>query len=83
MILLRTDRINVMPVNNAYGAVVLGMDTSNVEAVFIRGRIRKWRGELVDVDLNRIHRLATGSRDYIVEAAGWPRTLLGGYLPGH
>jgi hypothetical protein len=25
--------INVMPVNHAYGAVVLGMDTSNVDTV--------------------------------------------------
>jgi hypothetical protein len=36
--MLRTDAINVMPVNNAYGAVVLGMDTSNVDTVFIAGR---------------------------------------------
>jgi 5-methylthioadenosine/S-adenosylhomocysteine deaminase len=83
MILLRTDRVNVMPLNNAYGAVVLGMDTSNVDAVFIQGRIRKWQGSLVDVDLERVRRLATASRDYLIAEAGWPETVLGGYLPGH
>jgi cytosine/adenosine deaminase-related metal-dependent hydrolase len=83
LVLLRTDRINVMPVNNAYGAVVLGMDTSNVDTVFVQGRVRKWRGELVDVDLDRILQEASASRDFILESVGWPRTLLGGYLPGH
>ncbi len=83
IVLLRKDMINVMPVNNAYGAVVLGMDTSNVDTVFVQGRIRKRAGELVGVDMERIGRLAGEARDYLVENAGWPQTLLGGYLPGH
>jgi cytosine/adenosine deaminase-related metal-dependent hydrolase len=83
IIMLRMDGINVMPVNNAYGAVVLGMDTSNVDTVFIAGKVRKWQGKLVGVDLSRISRLVHQSRDYIVAKAGWPRTRLGGYAPGH
>lgn len=83
VILLRMDQINVLPVNNAYGAVVLGMDTSNVDTVFIRGRIRKWQGRLVGVDLTRVSTLVHQSRDYVVSRAGWPRTRLGGYLQGH
>jgi 5-methylthioadenosine/S-adenosylhomocysteine deaminase len=81
IVLLRTDAINVMPVNNAYGVIVLGMDTSNVDTVFIRGKLRKRQGQLVDIDMNRVRRLAQQSRDYIVSKAGWQRTLLGG-LPG-
>jgi 5-methylthioadenosine/S-adenosylhomocysteine deaminase len=83
LILLRTDRINVLPLNNAYGAIVLAMDTSNVDTVFIGGKLKKWRGTLVGVDLNRISRLADRSRDYVVSKAGWPQTRLGGYLQGH
>ena len=83
IIMLRTDAINVLPVNNAYGAIVLGMDTSNVDSVFIAGKARKRGGRLVDVDLARIRRLAEESRDYVVSRAGWPQTLFGGYLPGH
>jgi 5-methylthioadenosine/S-adenosylhomocysteine deaminase len=83
IVMLRMDRINVMPVNNAYGAIVLGMDTSNVDTVFIAGKLMKWKGELVGVDMRRIRRLVEQSRDYVVAQAGWPRTLLGGYLPGH
>ena len=80
---MRTDQINVMPVNNAYGAIVLGMDTSNVDSVFIKGELKKWQGKLVGVDMNRISQMVHESRDYIVSKAGWPKTLLGGYLPGH
>ena len=83
VILLRANTINVLPLNNAYGAIVLAMDTSNVDSVFIAGKARKLGGQLVDVDLPRIARMAEQSRDYIVARAGWPRTLFGGYLPGH
>jgi cytosine/adenosine deaminase-related metal-dependent hydrolase len=83
VIALRADAINVLPLNNAYGAVVLGMDTSNVETVFVAGRAKKWRNRLVDVDVARVARLAEESRDYVIAAAGWPSAVLGGYLPGH
>jgi cytosine/adenosine deaminase-related metal-dependent hydrolase len=83
IILLQREAINVLPVNNVYGAIVLGMDTSNVDTVFIGGRLRKRQGRLVDVDLDRVSRLARASRDYVVSAAGWPQTSFGGYLPGH
>jgi len=83
VILLRADTINVMPLNNAWGAVVLGMDTSNVDTVFVAGRPRKRNGRLVDVDLEAIRDEAERSRDGILARAGWPTTRLGGYLPGH
>lgn len=77
LILLRKDMINVMPVNNAYGAVVLMMDTSNVDTVFISGKIKKWKGELTGIDFNRINRLVHESRDYIISGTGWNSTLFG------
>lgn len=83
VVLLDATRVNVMPLNNAWGAVVQGMDTSNVDTVFVAGRARKWKGRLVGVDLTALRRLAEASRDHIVAAAGWPRTTLGGYAPGH
>ncbi len=59
IIMLRTDRINVMPINDPIGVVVRGMDSSNVDSVFIAGKARKRRGQLLDVDLARVaaHRL--------------------------
>jgi 5-methylthioadenosine/S-adenosylhomocysteine deaminase len=70
IIMLRTDQINVMPVNNPYGAVVLGMDTSNVDTVFIAGKLMKSEGKLVGIDMNRIARLLNQSRDYLVSKTG-------------
>jgi cytosine/adenosine deaminase-related metal-dependent hydrolase len=70
IVMLRTDAINVMPLNNAYGAVVLAMDTSNVDTVFIAGKAVKQGGRLVGVDLERIRRDAEQSRDYIAGKAG-------------
>jgi cytosine/adenosine deaminase-related metal-dependent hydrolase len=76
IILLRHDRINVTPLNKAYGSVVLGMDTSNVDAVFIAGKMMKQNGQLVGVDLARVNRMARESRDYILSKTGWPRTTV-------
>jgi cytosine/adenosine deaminase-related metal-dependent hydrolase len=77
VIVLRTDAINVMPLNNAYGAVVLAMDTSNVDTVFVAGKIVKQGGRLVGVDLDRLRRDAEQSRDSIVAKAGWKKSRLG------
>jgi cytosine/adenosine deaminase-related metal-dependent hydrolase len=70
IIMLRADQINVVPVNNAYGAVVLGMDTSNVDTVFIAGKIMKAQGMLAGVDMSRIRRLLNQSREYLVSKTG-------------
>jgi cytosine/adenosine deaminase-related metal-dependent hydrolase len=70
-ILLRADRLNVMPINDPIGAVVTAMDTSNVDSVFVAGRALKRNGELVNVDLERIRRLAYESRDYVIAKSGY------------
>jgi len=77
IIMLATDRINVFPLNNAPGAVVTLMDTSNVEHVFIAGKVIKWQGKLVDVDLNRIRRLTEKARDGLLARTNYPRDLFG------
>jgi cytosine/adenosine deaminase-related metal-dependent hydrolase len=66
------DRINMLPVNDVYGALVLGMDTSNVRDVFVAGRPMKRDGRLVGVDLARIQRLAVDSRDHLAAQSEWP-----------
>ena len=76
MILLRTDRINVLPINDPIGAVVMGMDTGNVDTVIIAGRIMKRNGQLLNVDLNRVRSLAYESRDYVVAQSGLQRPAL-------
>ena len=71
IIMLRTDRINVMPINDPIGAVVWGMDTSNVDSVFVAGRAMKRNGELLHVDWNAVKKLVAESRDYVVKKSGF------------
>ncbi len=71
VILLRTDRINVTPLNDPATAVVAGMDTSNVDTVFIAGRVMKRNGELLHVDWPAVRRMALESRDYVIEKSGF------------
>ena len=46
--------LNVMPINNAVGAVVTSMGPQNVDTVLIAGKVMKRNGKLVGVDMNRI-----------------------------
>jgi len=38
VIMLRTDKPNVFPINDPIGAVVWSMDTSNIDSVFVAGK---------------------------------------------
>ena len=81
IIMLRTDDINVFPLNNAHGAVVTLMDTSNVDTVLIAGKIMMWKGKLVGVDLGKLRRLADRARDGILARARYRPNLLNTCCP--
>jgi len=71
LILLKTDRPNILPVNDPISAVVWGMDTSNVDSVFVAGRALKRNSRLLNVDLDDLRRKAYQSRDYVVSQSGF------------
>ena len=71
LILLRTDRPNILPVNDPIGAVVWGMDTSNVDSVFVAGNALKRNGKLLNVDLDDLRMKAYQSRDYVLAQSGF------------
>ncbi len=73
IILLDATAPNVVPLNSVPGAVVSLMDTSNVETVIVAGKVRKWQGELLDVNLTQLRRQLEASRDHIFAAAGIPQ----------
>jgi cytosine/adenosine deaminase-related metal-dependent hydrolase len=83
IVMLRTDLPNTLPFNNAYGAIVTAMDTSNVDTVLIAGKVVKRGGKLEGVDLNSVGRQAAASRDYLVGKLGWPRSVIDTSLSGH
>ncbi|MDR7319921.1 cytosine/adenosine deaminase-related metal-dependent hydrolase [Catenuloplanes niger] len=75
IILLDTTALNVTPLNSAPGAVVSLMDRTNVETVIVAGKVRKWRGTLLDTDINRLRTELEKSRDHLFRAAGIRRDL--------
>jgi 5-methylthioadenosine/S-adenosylhomocysteine deaminase len=77
IVMLRTDRLDVWPLNNAPMAVVNLMNPAHVDTVFIAGKVKKWRGNLVGVDIPRVLRLVEEARDGVVRRAGFQMNLLG------
>jgi len=75
IIILDAEAINVAPLNVVPGAVVSLMDRTNVETVIVAGKVRKWKGKLLDVDLRHLRRQLEESRDYIFQAANIEQNL--------
>jgi cytosine/adenosine deaminase-related metal-dependent hydrolase len=77
IVMLRTDRINIWPLNNAPSAVVNIMNPGHVDTVFIRGKVRKWQGNLVGIDAPRMMRLVEEARDAVFRRSGFSVNLVG------
>src|SRR5438270_7157993 len=75
IIILDATAINVAPLNNVPGAVVALMDRTNVETVIVAGKVRKWKGRLLDIDLPHLRQQLEASRDHLFAAAGIAQDL--------
>jgi cytosine/adenosine deaminase-related metal-dependent hydrolase len=71
IVMIRTDDINVYPSNHALGTVVAAADTRNVDTVIIGGRVRKLRGRMTGVNMEKFRALADESRNYLFTKAGY------------
>ena len=72
LVLLRRDALNLMPLNNPCGSVVLSAGPNNVDTIFVAGKIVKQHGKLLNCDIERVFQLATESRDHLFTTAGVP-----------
>jgi 5-methylthioadenosine/S-adenosylhomocysteine deaminase len=77
IVMLRYDRLDLWPLNNAHAAVVNLMNPGHIDAVLIAGKARKWRGSLVGVDIERVMREAGQARDRVMRRAGFNIDLVG------
>jgi len=75
IIILDAGGINVTPLNHVPGAVVSLMDRTNVETVIVAGKVRKWKGRLLEMDMAGLRTQLENSRDYIFSAAKVPKNL--------
>jgi cytosine/adenosine deaminase-related metal-dependent hydrolase len=76
IVILGGDSFALNPVNNPFGAVVYAAHPGLVRDVMVAGAWRKRDGALVDVDVQRVLRLARESRDHVFDAM--PEAKLGG-----
>ena len=74
IVILDGSHLNVFPMNNVPGAVVTMMERTNVETVIVAGKIRKWKGKLQDVDIDRLRPRLAASRDRLYAAVNRPVT---------
>ena len=75
IIILDATALNVAPLNQVPGAVVSLMDRSNVETVIVAGKVRKWKGRLLDANIPRLRAQLEASRDHLFRAANIPQDL--------
>jgi cytosine/adenosine deaminase-related metal-dependent hydrolase len=76
IVMIRADDINLYPSNHAVGTVVLAADTRNVDTVIIGGRIRKLRGRMPGVNMEKFRQMADESRNYLFSKAGYSLDIL-------
>jgi cytosine/adenosine deaminase-related metal-dependent hydrolase len=82
VILIRTDSLSLTPMNNPWGAVVYAGHPGNVDTVLVKGRVVKRDGKLLDVDVDRVRRLATETRDHLLAEAPEDPTIAGAAVGG-
>jgi 5-methylthioadenosine/S-adenosylhomocysteine deaminase len=78
IIILDATALNVAPLNQVPGAVVSLMDRTNVESVIVAGKVRKWKGQLLGVNIPQLRTQLEASRDYLFTAANIPQDLFSG-----
>jgi 5-methylthioadenosine/S-adenosylhomocysteine deaminase len=81
LIMIRTDDINLYPSNNAIGTVVQAAERSNVDTVIIGGRVRKYRGKVVGLDMKRLKTVVEESRGHLFKAVGYQPDIFAELLP--
>jgi 5-methylthioadenosine/S-adenosylhomocysteine deaminase len=69
LILVRFTDLNLMPLSDPVGAIVLAAHPGNVDTVMVRGRLLKYGGKMVGFNVNDLHQRACASRDRLLNAA--------------
>jgi cytosine/adenosine deaminase-related metal-dependent hydrolase len=70
MIMLRATDINMMPFSDGHSAVLHSATTANVDTVIVDGRILKFGGKILSVDVEAVRREAAESFYLIRQRAG-------------
>jgi 5-methylthioadenosine/S-adenosylhomocysteine deaminase len=69
LILVPRHALNLAPMGDPVGALVLGGHAGNVDSVIVEGRPVKWNGRMIGCDVRRAIELLEQSREYLYVAA--------------
>jgi cytosine/adenosine deaminase-related metal-dependent hydrolase len=69
IIMIRQDDLNLTPVSDAIGAVVLAAHSGNVDSVFVAGRAMKRGGKMLGVDVDALRARAFASQRQVLGEA--------------
>jgi cytosine/adenosine deaminase-related metal-dependent hydrolase len=72
IVLINTNALNLMPVNNPVGAVVEFSHVGNIDTILVAGEVKKRGGKLVGVDLPAFRKKVDAARDGLFARAGVP-----------
>lgn len=70
LVLIRADGIEMAPMNNPEGAVVLAGHPGLVDSVWVSGRPVKRNGRLLNVDIAKVVSQVDASRDHVLSKSG-------------
>ena len=65
IIMIRTNDLNMFPVNDPVGTIVQCTNTANVDSVYVAGSPVKQDGKMLHTNVERLQKLATEARDYL------------------
>jgi len=66
IVMIRADDINLAPVSDAVGAIVLAAHSGNVDSVYVAGRAVKKAGKLLSVDVDQVRARALSSQQFVL-----------------
>jgi 5-methylthioadenosine/S-adenosylhomocysteine deaminase len=72
IVLISTDSMNLIPMNNPVGGVVEFANAGNVDSIFVAGKARKRNGKLLDVDFASFRKKVDAARDGLFARADVP-----------
>jgi cytosine/adenosine deaminase-related metal-dependent hydrolase len=81
IVMIRSDDPNLYPSNNALGTVVQAADRGNVDTVIIGGRVRKYRGKVVGLDMNKVKAMTEESLTHLFTSVGYHPDIFAELLP--
>jgi cytosine/adenosine deaminase-related metal-dependent hydrolase len=76
LFMLRVDELSTWPLNNVVSTVVNLMNPGHIDAVFVKGRVRKWQGRLVDIDRPKVLAQVAAARDAVLKRANFTVDLM-------